>query len=73
MLNDTFGLIDKKGGWTALKRHIEKLNSASDSLTAYKLIYIARHGEGWHNVGEATYGSEQWNCVSTASGLSLQR
>ena len=64
LLQDDFGLVDKKGGWSALKQIVQELNQESDSLTAYKLVYIARHGEGWHNVAEAKYGSEQWNCVS---------
>ena len=64
LLQDEFGLVDKKGGWSALKQIVQELNQESDSLTAYKLMYIARHGEGWHNVAEAKYGSEQWNCVS---------
>ncbi|CAD6573642.1 MAG: hypothetical protein CYPHOPRED_005185 [Cyphobasidiales sp. Tagirdzhanova-0007] len=54
LLNDSFGLIDKsENRWRNLSSYIENLNSQSDNLTAYKLIYIARHGEGYHNVAEA--------------------
>ncbi|KAF8323498.1 uncharacterized protein EI90DRAFT_2384115 [Cantharellus anzutake] len=26
-----------------------------------KLIFAARHGQGWHNVAEAKYGTKAWN------------
>jgi hypothetical protein len=30
--------------------YITKLNKEADEYTTYKVIYIARHGEGYHNV-----------------------
>lgn len=33
----------------------------ADKHTTYKVIYIARHGEGWHNRAEEKYGTEEWN------------
>jgi hypothetical protein len=69
MLNDSFGLINKsESRWNDLSNRINTLNEESDSLTAYKLIYIARHGEGYHNIAEQTYGTDAWNCVRTMSG-----
>lgn len=65
LLNDSFGLVDKSPErWTNLTSFIEQLNMDSDSLTAYKLVYAARHGQGFHNVGESKYGSVAWDCVS---------
>jgi len=26
-----------------------------------QVFYLARHGQGWHNVAEAKYGTEAWN------------
>lgn len=64
MLNDSFGLIDKSPNrWRNLITQINMLNANSDGLTAYKLFYVARHGEGYHNVGEAKYGTAEWDCV----------
>lgn len=34
----------------------------ADAYTTYKVVYLARHGEGYHNTAERKYGSEQWNC-----------
>lgn len=48
--------------WENLQDHINALNRAADSLTSYKLIYIARHGQGYHNLAETTYGTPAWNC-----------
>lgn len=65
MLSDSFGLLDKtEDRWKRLTARIHELNGDSDDLTAYKLIYLARHGEGYHNVAEAKYGKEAWDCVS---------
>lgn len=62
-LNSSFGLIDQsENRWRNLSSYIDTLNSKADNLTAYKLIYIARHGEGYHNVAEMTYGTSAWNC-----------
>ena len=63
VLNDSFGLIDKSSSrWTNLTSYLNQLNSQADSQTAYKLIFIARHGQGFHNLAESTYGTPAWNC-----------
>lgn len=36
------------------------LANNSSSNTQYKVIYLGRHGEGFHNVGEAKYGTKAW-------------
>jgi broad specificity phosphatase PhoE len=38
------------------------LNQAADKNTQYKVIYMARHGEGFHNAAETKYGTPAWNC-----------
>lgn len=30
-------------------RYITQLNKDADEYTTYKVVYIARHGEGYHN------------------------
>jgi hypothetical protein len=37
-------------GRRADDRHIERLNDDADDGTAYKVIWLARHGQGVHNV-----------------------
>jgi broad specificity phosphatase PhoE len=63
MLADSFGLLDKGAHrWRRFTEHITHLNKHADKSTTYKVIYIARHGEGYHNVAEAHYGTPAWNC-----------
>ncbi|EJT52925.1 phosphoglycerate mutase family protein [Trichosporon asahii var. asahii CBS 2479] len=63
MLKDSFGLLDKSPDrWKKFTRHIKKLNEEADDQTTYKVVFIARHGEGYHNVAESVYGTPAWNC-----------
>jgi broad specificity phosphatase PhoE len=32
------------------------------STDAHSVLFLARHGEGWHNVAEAFYGTPAWDC-----------
>lgn len=59
-----FGLIDKSyqsssdasdgsTQWQKLKAHVDDLNKKSPQVSSYKLLFLARHGEGWHNRAEA--------------------
>ncbi|GAA5947025.1 hypothetical protein JCM10213_007279 [Rhodosporidiobolus nylandii] len=43
------------------RRHIERLNDAAEEGTAVKVIFLARHGQGYHNVAEAKYGTKAWD------------
>ncbi|CED82588.1 Predicted phosphoglycerate mutase [Phaffia rhodozyma] len=62
-LNASFGLIDQsKDRWRNFQKKIHQLNQESDDLTSYKVIYMARHGEGYHNQAQAFYGDAAWDC-----------
>ncbi|KAK1234729.1 putative phosphoglycerate mutase pmu1, partial [Marasmius sp. AFHP31] len=55
-----FGLIDtSKDRWAILQDQIRRLNELSDGR--HKLIFLCRHGEGFHNVAEAKYGTKAWD------------
>lgn len=61
-LDASFGLKDTSADrWNKLIDTINQLNDSSEDHIAYKLIFIARHGEGVHNVAEAIYGTPAWN------------
>ncbi|KAF8148272.1 phosphoglycerate mutase-like protein [Crassisporium funariophilum] len=47
--------------WTKLLAEIRKLNEDASKGTKYKLFLLSRHGQGYHNVGEAKYGSAAWD------------
>ncbi|KAF7365756.1 F-box domain-containing protein [Mycena venus] len=57
-----FGLLDVSDArWTNLMARLQELNAAGAGDDSYKLIFFGRHGEGYHNVAEAKYGTEAWN------------
>ena len=42
------------------------MNSAAPAETRYKLLFLGRHGEGYHNVAEKFYGRTAWDCYFSA-------
>ncbi|KAM0755972.1 phosphoglycerate mutase-like protein [Meredithblackwellia eburnea MCA 4105] len=64
-LSDDFGLLDKtEHGWYNLKLRLKELNEAGSlegQRVEYKLLWCARHAEGFHNVAEAKYGTKAWD------------
>ena len=69
-----FGLIDrpyekdasfdadkKKTPWQRFENEVARLNHESPKNTFYKVFFMGRHGEGYHNVAEAFYGTEAWD------------
>lgn len=50
-LKHSFGLVDtSEERWSRFQTEIDKLNEGSDKHTSYKVFFVARHGQGWHNV-----------------------
>ncbi|KAL1590322.1 hypothetical protein WHR41_01236 [Cladosporium halotolerans] len=47
--------------WQLFAAHLAHLTATAPPATAYKLLYLARHGEGEHNVAEALYGTKAWD------------
>jgi len=57
-----FGLLDESPNrWAKFIAHIEQLNRDADSFMSYKVLFLGRHGQGFHNVAEAKYGTQAWN------------
>ncbi|KAA8571305.1 hypothetical protein EYC84_000625 [Monilinia fructicola] len=48
--------------WQRFERYVESLNKNASSTVNYKVLFLARHGEGWHNAAEAYYGTPNWDC-----------
>ncbi|RMZ81114.1 hypothetical protein DV738_g2413, partial [Chaetothyriales sp. CBS 135597] len=51
--------------WQRFAHHLVWLNEGPSALrktTSYRLLFLGRHGQGFHNVGEAYYGTENWDC-----------
>lgn len=52
--------------WERFRGYVRELNTRSPGPTAYKVLYITRHGLGYHNVFEAQVGREAWNVSASA-------
>ncbi|KAF8138873.1 histidine phosphatase superfamily [Boletus edulis] len=58
-----FGLKDDNDDrWVKFKGEIEQLNASAPSGTQYKVVFLGRHGEGYHNVAMKKYTVEACRC-----------
>ncbi|KAF2271433.1 phosphoglycerate mutase family protein [Westerdykella ornata] len=54
--------------WQRLSHYISTLNRKArargdrDRKQHYTLLFLARHGEGYHNAAESYFGTPAWNC-----------
>ncbi|ODN83924.1 phosphoglycerate mutase [Cryptococcus wingfieldii CBS 7118] len=61
LLGKSFGLIDESPDrWHNLKASIEVLQNEAPAGVIYKVLFLGRHGQGFHNVAESKYGTEAW-------------
>jgi len=65
-----FGLQDDSDErWAKFRGEIERLNASAPSGTQYKVVFLGRHGEGYHNVAMAKYTTEEWmSCQTRLNG-----
>lgn len=59
--NETLN-YDKLTQWQRFKHQVKQLNHEAPSDVRYRLLYLGRHGDGFHNDAEAYYGTPAWNC-----------
>ena len=48
--------------WQKFNILVASLNKKASRNAEYKLLFMGRHGEGWHNAAETYYGTPAWNC-----------
>lgn len=48
--------------WQRFTHQVTQLNREAPRGTEYKLLYMGRHGDGYHNDAQAYYGTPAWNC-----------
>lgn len=71
------GLLDKAFGdttqrqesgdtkpWDRFAAHVNRLNDESPDGVDYKVLYLTRHGLGYHNVQAAKVGTAEWDVSS---------
>lgn len=63
LINKTYSESDADNGtqWQRFSRVVDSLNQEADSDTVYKVLFMGRHGEGFHNAAESYYGTGAWN------------
>ncbi|KAJ8106123.1 hypothetical protein OPT61_g9748 [Boeremia exigua] len=59
LIDESYAQIESTQ-WQRFKQYLEHLN-ANDSTKHYKLLYLIRHGEGFHNVKEKEIGRAEWD------------
>lgn len=57
---NNFGLYSNVS-WSDVADQVDALNKKSNDKK-YKLIFAARHGEGYHNVAPDDYDKDDWEC-----------
>lgn len=53
--------LGKMKSWPEIASDITELNSKSPDNVVYKLFFLGRHGQGYHNLANLKYGEEAWN------------
>lgn len=56
-ITDDFGV---KKSWKEIVQEVNELNEKSGKDVSYKVLFLARHGQGWHNFSMAKYGYDDW-------------
>lgn len=56
--NEDFG---RKMPWPELVDAIKLLNQNSAENINYKVVFLARHGQGWHNIASQKYLAQEWH------------
>ncbi|KAK5449984.1 putative phosphoglycerate mutase pmu1 [Exophiala xenobiotica] len=63
---DTDKLLPDKGKllnqWQRFAYKLKVMNQRAPKGVTYRLLYLGRHGQGYHNVGIMFYGDAAWDC-----------
>ncbi|KAI6780120.1 uncharacterized protein J7T54_004253 [Emericellopsis cladophorae] len=51
----------EESDWTRLVRYVAALNGEASSDVRHKVLYLTRHGVGYHNLKSAEVGEDAWN------------
>jgi hypothetical protein len=63
-----------KTQWQRFAKFFAHLNQESGPHTQYKVLFMGRHGEGYHNVAESFYGTPAWNvCIPLRSPFTYRQ
>lgn len=57
----SFDPAGTKTQWERFENEVAALNVGSTADERFAVLYLGRHGEGYHNVAESSYGTPAWN------------
>ncbi|KAF2842096.1 phosphoglycerate mutase family protein [Patellaria atrata CBS 101060] len=60
--DDEYDPQHEKTQWQRFEHYVFRLNRQSGRHLQYKVLFMGRHGEGYHNVAESFYGTPAWDC-----------
>lgn len=70
-IKEEFGLLERKydsdeagqekGQWRRFEKLVRNLNENSAKGESVKVLFLGRHGQGFHNVAESKYGTKAWD------------
>ncbi|USP78943.1 hypothetical protein yc1106_06217 [Curvularia clavata] len=63
---DSEGDEEKKTLWARYERYVRSLDATRKENERFKVLFLGRHGQGWHNVAETKYGTKAWDCYWSA-------
>ena len=67
--DDSLSKGSESSQWQRFETYLASLNRDAPADTTYRLLFLGRHGQGYHNVGESYYGTTMWDCYwSTLDG-----
>ncbi|MCJ1308672.1 hypothetical protein MMC25_002326 [Agyrium rufum] len=52
---------EKETQWQAFERTVGDLIANAEDGVQYKVLFLGRHGQGFHNLAEKRYGTKAWN------------
>lgn len=58
----TEGLTANLTQWQKFERQVNALNADAPANTVFKVLFMGRHGQGYHNAAESAFGTPAWNC-----------
>lgn len=50
-----------KSQWGRFAGYVDFLNERAEEGVCYKVLYLTRHGKGWHNMVHERVGNEAWD------------
>lgn len=57
---------DDERQWKRFEKYVRSLAADAKENECVKVLFLGRHGQGWHNVAETKYGTKAWDCYWSA-------